>query len=176
MPYKLFVAGTEGLASDVNTYLMNQSVMTFADATARNAALPTPTEGMCVFLTTPDHFQIYNNTNGWVTFDTKWNAYTPTYSNVTVSTSTAYYYRTGKVTHFYDISTSVLRHSVEVRYTLGASTFFGKGIFASSGTVCQLVATNVAGTYASSTSTSATVPGAWVAGNAFLVTGSYEAL
>ena len=33
MPRKTFVAGTLATASDVNTYLMDQSVMTFATAT-----------------------------------------------------------------------------------------------------------------------------------------------
>jgi len=36
-------------AADVVSYLMEQSVMVFADATARDLALPTPTEGMVVY-------------------------------------------------------------------------------------------------------------------------------
>lgn len=42
MAYKNFVAGEEALASDVNTYLMSQTVARFPDATARSAALPSP--------------------------------------------------------------------------------------------------------------------------------------
>jgi len=98
MPFKTFVAGTEGLASDVNTYLMEQSVMTFTNSTARDAALPTPLEGMVCYLTASDHFQVYNG-SAWVTFDIAWNAWTPTFTNLTQgsgATTSAFYARVGK--------------------------------------------------------------------------------
>lgn len=192
MAYKTFVAGTEGLASDINTYLMKQTVMVFADATARDAALTSPTEGMCVYLTGNVHYQFYNGTS-WITTDIAWNAYTPTLTNVTATSTIAYYYRVGKVIHFFVYvvvsaaptglitvslpitSTSVTRHSAEVRMVVAGTTYFGKGIFASSGTTCQVVAMNASGTYVSSTATSGTVPAAWVSGNTFLITGTYEA-
>jgi hypothetical protein len=50
MPRKTFVAGEILTAADVNANLMDQAVMTFADAAARTAALPSPTEGMVTFL------------------------------------------------------------------------------------------------------------------------------
>jgi hypothetical protein len=59
MAYKVFTNGSPLPASDLNTYLMNQSVMVFADSTARDAALTAPTEGMCVYLENNNHFQIY---------------------------------------------------------------------------------------------------------------------
>jgi hypothetical protein len=98
MPFKTFVAGTEGLASDVNTYLMEQSVMTFTNSTARDAALPTPLEGMVCYLTASDHFQVYNS-SAWITFDIAWNAWTPTFTNLTQGTGatlSAFYARIGK--------------------------------------------------------------------------------
>jgi hypothetical protein len=192
MPYKLFMAGEEGLASDVNTYLMNQSVMVFTNSTARDAALTSPTEGMVVYLTGNDHYQIYNGST-WITTDLAWNAYTPTLTNHTNTSTTAYYYRVGKVVHFFVYgvvnaaptgiitvslpvtSTSVTRHIANVRMSVAGTTYFGSGIFASSGTTCQVVAFNAAGTYVSSTATSGTVPGAWVSGNSYLITGTYEA-
>lgn len=47
-------------AQDVNTYLMNQSVMTFANAAARTAALTAPTEGMVTYLQDVDELEVYN--------------------------------------------------------------------------------------------------------------------
>lgn len=98
MPFKTFMAGEEGLASEINTYLMEQSVMVFANAAARDDALPTPNEGMTVYLTASDHYQIYNG-SAWVTFDIAWNAWTPTFTNLTQGTGAvlqAFYARIGK--------------------------------------------------------------------------------
>jgi hypothetical protein len=98
MPFKEFVAGTPALASDINTYLMEQSVMTFTNSTARDAALPTPLEGMVCYLTASDHFQVYSG-SAWVTFDIAWNAWTPTFTNLTQgtgATTSAFYARIGK--------------------------------------------------------------------------------
>jgi hypothetical protein len=105
MPIKTFVAGTLATASDVNTYLMNQSVMTFATAVARNAAIPTPTEGMVTYQSSNDHLTIYTGAD-WIPFDTTWNTYTPTLANVTLGsgyTLSAAYAQLGKtvVVNFY---------------------------------------------------------------------------
>lgn len=59
MSYKVFTNASPLPASDLNTFLMNQSVITFANATERDATLTAPTEGMCVFLENNNHFQIY---------------------------------------------------------------------------------------------------------------------
>ena len=85
MPRKTFVAGTLATASDVNTYLMDQSVMVFASASARNIAIPTPTEGMFTYQTASDHFTVYNGTD-WIPYDTTWTTYTPTLAGVTLGT------------------------------------------------------------------------------------------
>lgn len=98
MPFKEFVAGTPALASDINTYLMEQSVMTFTNAAARDADLPTPNEGMVCYLTASDHFQVYNG-SAWVSFDITWNAWTPTLTNLVQgggATLSAFYSRIGK--------------------------------------------------------------------------------
>lgn len=49
--YNSFTAATVLTASQVNTYLMDQSVMVFASSAARNAALASPAQGMMSFLT-----------------------------------------------------------------------------------------------------------------------------
>jgi hypothetical protein len=98
MAYQTFVSGTPALASDINTYLMNQSVIVFTNSAARDAALTSPNEGMVVYLTASDHFQVYNG-SAWVTFDIAWNAWTPTFTNLTQgsgATTSAYYARIGK--------------------------------------------------------------------------------
>lgn len=48
--YKVFNTGDVLLASEVNTYLMQQTVMVFDDATARSTAIPSPSEGMFSYL------------------------------------------------------------------------------------------------------------------------------
>jgi hypothetical protein len=50
MPRKTFIAGQKLFAADVNTFLMDQAVMVFDDATARDTAIPTPVQGMVTFL------------------------------------------------------------------------------------------------------------------------------
>jgi len=67
--FKTFSAGQVLGASDVNTYLMQQSLMVFANSTARDAAISAPTEGM----------HVYSNDTGVVSaFDgTYWQPLTP---------------------------------------------------------------------------------------------------
>lgn len=68
MPYKDFQPETLE-TTDVQPYLMNQSIMTFANATARSAALATPTEGMVTYLQDVDRTQVYTGTT-WVEVST----------------------------------------------------------------------------------------------------------
>jgi hypothetical protein len=60
MPYLNFVANQVLTAAQVNDYLMNQSVMTFANATARTAAIAAPTEGMVTYLSDTDALEYYD--------------------------------------------------------------------------------------------------------------------
>lgn len=59
MPKMTFTAGNDALASEVNTYLMDQAVMTFASANTRDTAISTPTEGMLVYLNDLNQYQTY---------------------------------------------------------------------------------------------------------------------
>jgi hypothetical protein len=65
MAYKVFANGFALNASELNTYLMNQSVMVFADATARDADLATPLEGMLVWLQDSNKYMYYSG-SAWV--------------------------------------------------------------------------------------------------------------
>jgi hypothetical protein len=47
---KTFTAGEVLTASDVNTYLMEQSVMVFGGTAARSSAIPTPSTGMTTYI------------------------------------------------------------------------------------------------------------------------------
>jgi hypothetical protein len=67
---KLFVSGDVLTAAQVNTYLMDQAVMRFADAAARTAAFggagePTLAEGMVSYLMSTDSVEVYDGTD-WI--------------------------------------------------------------------------------------------------------------
>ena len=65
MPYKSFAVGELATSADVNTYLMKQTVMVFADSTARAAAITSPAAGMVTYLTGTNALQTYNGSS-WV--------------------------------------------------------------------------------------------------------------
>jgi hypothetical protein len=62
MPRKVFTAGEVLTAADVNSNLMDQAVMTFADAAARTSAIASPTEGMITYLNSTDTLQFWSGT------------------------------------------------------------------------------------------------------------------
>lgn len=63
---KTFQANEVLSAAEVNGYLMDQSIMRFADASARSSAIGTPTEGMTSYLDSEDRIEIFDGSN-WVT-------------------------------------------------------------------------------------------------------------
>lgn len=65
MPIKTFQNGYPLPATDLNTYLMNQAVMTFASSTARASAISSPNEGMLTWLEDSNKYQYHNGTT-WV--------------------------------------------------------------------------------------------------------------
>lgn len=58
--YKIWSAGDVLAAAEVNTYLMEQSVMVFADSAARTSAIGTPTEGMLSYLKDTNAVEYYD--------------------------------------------------------------------------------------------------------------------
>jgi hypothetical protein len=60
MPRKVFEGFTPLDAEDVNTYLMDQAVMSFAGTAARGSALPSPSDGMVSWLQDSDSLTIFN--------------------------------------------------------------------------------------------------------------------
>lgn len=65
MAYKQFVNGFPLNASELNTYLMNQSVMVFSSASDRSTNLTSPLEGMITWLQDVNQFQSYDGA-AWV--------------------------------------------------------------------------------------------------------------
>jgi hypothetical protein len=63
--FKTFATGDILTAADANGYLQSQTVMVFADSTARSTAIATPYEGMYSYLTGTDATQVYNG-SAWV--------------------------------------------------------------------------------------------------------------
>ena len=59
MPRKVFTAGEVLTAADVNSFLMDQSVMTFAGTAARGSAIPTAVEGMVTYLQDSNIYQVW---------------------------------------------------------------------------------------------------------------------
>ena len=57
---KTFTAGDVLIAGDVNNFLMDQTVMVFATAAARTAAIPTPSQGMTTYRSDINALEIYN--------------------------------------------------------------------------------------------------------------------
>lgn len=66
--FKTFASGEVLTAANVNGYLMQQSVMVFADSSARDTAIASPSEGMFVFLTGTDTLQYYDGSS-WLPFE-----------------------------------------------------------------------------------------------------------
>lgn len=66
--FKTFATGDVLTASDVNTYLMQQTVMCFTNTTARDAAISSPSDGMICFLTGSSALQ-YHDGSSWTTID-----------------------------------------------------------------------------------------------------------
>jgi len=62
--FKVFQDGNVLLASEVNTYMMDQMIMVFASAAARDAAILSPSEGMFAFLKDTDKLTVYKTSWG----------------------------------------------------------------------------------------------------------------
>lgn len=66
MPWKAFVAGEEALATEVQSYLMDQAVSTFVDGAQRTSQLPAPVKGQCsVLASRPQVIQVFDG-SAWV--------------------------------------------------------------------------------------------------------------
>lgn len=65
--FKDFQAGEVLTAVDVDTYLMQQTIMVFAGTAARGSAITSPSEGMFSYLQDTDAVEYYTGSN-WTPF------------------------------------------------------------------------------------------------------------
>jgi hypothetical protein len=61
--FKTFSAGEVLLASEVNTFLMQQAVMVFGSSAVRATAIPSPSEGMLCYLTDTNAVEKYTGSD-----------------------------------------------------------------------------------------------------------------
>ncbi len=59
---RTFAPGNKLFAADVQGYLMDQSVMVFANASARTTAIASPSAGMVTYLVDLNQLQFWNGT------------------------------------------------------------------------------------------------------------------
>ena len=62
MPRKVWSSGEVLASADLNDYVGDQVVMTFANEAARTSDLPSPTAGMMTFLVDVAEVQVYDGT------------------------------------------------------------------------------------------------------------------
>lgn len=198
MSFKTFATGEKLLAADVNSYLMQQTVMYFASSAARNSAITSPVEGMVAYLEDTNTYTFYNG-SAWndLLWGDAWVAYTPTLSNITLGsggTSSFFYQRVGKMVNVrgrITLGTSGALSGVAT-FTLPvnaitADQFWQSGtILNDSGTFyagvvrvgtssATVLALNAAGTYTTAVNTALNVPFTWASGDIINVGFSYEA-
>ena len=65
--YKTFTAGEVLEATEVNTYLMQQTVMVFGGTAERGSAIAAPSEGMFTYLADSNTLEYYNGSS-WTPF------------------------------------------------------------------------------------------------------------
>lgn len=129
-----------------------------------------------------------------------WTSWSPTWTNLTVGngTLTARYVQMGKTIHFYlklvlgstssiggsvdftlpaapSVGTANVDHPFNVTILDSGTAQFGGATVFSSGSTVTLKVESVGGTYNTLTNFSSTVPMTWTTGDAFVVTGTYEA-
>jgi len=89
MPRKVFTAGEVLAAADVNSFLMDQTVMSFAGTAARGSAIGTATEGMTTYLEDSNSYESYSGA-AWlpVVSTGEWTSFTPSWAGLTVGNGT----------------------------------------------------------------------------------------
>lgn len=196
--YHNFVNGETPPATTWNTYLMQQTIMRFASATARDTALSAvKAEGMTAYLDDVNTLTIYDGT-AWrevaVAYDV-WTAYTPTTTNITTGTTgfswQSAYIKIGKMVTWrcrlnfgtgaavsgaatFNLpvaQTGIATCSVTMR--AGGTDYIGSA--ATTGSTLVVSAIGSAGTYANRVTTGAAIPGAWTSGDNITFTITYEA-
>jgi len=198
MPFKTFTAGTLATASDVNTYLMNQSVATFSTTSARNSAITSPVEGQLAYINANDILTYYTGL-AWANllFSTAWVAYTPTLTNITLGSggTSAFFYQvvgkqvnvrgritlgtTGALTGVATFSLPINAITADQFWDAGVNmvdggTMFHPGVIRVGTSTATVLALNAAGTYVHAVNTASNVPFLWASTDVINVGFTYE--
>jgi hypothetical protein len=202
--YKTFTAGNILRASEVNTYLMQQSVMRFSTPSAADTALgANKAEGMVIYATSNEFLYAYNGA-AWVPFGSAvgsgtgymgaWTGYTPTLTGITLGSGTVAFtwIRQGNtvrvrgrftfgagsgVTGAVSISlpaTAVSANWVPNVSARAAGADYGMLGIAATGSV-GVHALGSAGAYINRVTTSSTIPATWTSGDYITFSATYEA-
>jgi hypothetical protein len=103
MSRKVFTAGQVLAASDVNNFLMDQTVMSFAGTAARGSAIGTAVEGMTTYLEDTNYLSVYDGASWASSLPVgAWAAFTPTWAGLTIGNgvfNTCHFARIGKTVH-----------------------------------------------------------------------------
>jgi hypothetical protein len=111
MPRKVFTPGEVLAAADVNNFLMNQSVMTFAGTAARSSAIGTAVEGMLTYLEDTNTFQYWSG-SAWAAI--------PSVSPTNATVTTAYTATAANAGGFiYSTSSSAITVTIPDVFTIG---------------------------------------------------------
>ncbi|MFC0623822.1 hypothetical protein [Kribbella deserti] len=119
--FKDFANGNVLTGDELDGYLMQQSVMRFANAAARdNALTAVKADGMLAY-TTADTVLAQYDGNGWVPLESQWQTWTPSWTGGTTSPSFGSAPRTG---HWRYAGGMVVGY---FKVTMNASTTYGNG-------------------------------------------------
>lgn len=162
--YKVWAAGDVLAAADVNGYLMQQTCMVFDDATARTAAIGTPTEGMLSYTKDDNAVQVFNG-SAWAPVDTTISSINATAVINTLTSSTATAYTVAST----DQSTILQFTGASAVITIGTATAFTAGQRVD-------IIDDGGGMTISAESTAIALYGAGTAGTAYTVGNQYEAV
>ena len=198
----LFTAGEILTAANQNISA-GTGIPVFATTATRDAAFGGTGEKVladgqfCYLEVAPKRFQVYNGT-GWQDYFILSDAFTPTFTNLTVGngTLTARYFAAGAAIvasiNFVFGSTSAITGAVsftlpgsantsfnnqylgQVRYLDASAGYFSGNCSQSSGTTGELLATRADGTYTYDSGITATVPMTWTTTDQFWVNIVYQ--
>jgi hypothetical protein len=158
MAFKDFTDGEVLYAADVDTYLMRQTVMVFADSAARGSALGTAivVEGMVTYLQDTNGLEYYDG-SAWQTVGL--DPYT-----VTSSTATAYTATTSDVNSLLQFTSA---SAVTVTISTATSLSAGQRI--------DIIRDGAGTVTVQAASTAVTIAGAGTAGTAYTIGDQYDA-
>jgi len=202
--YKDFTAGDILRASEVDTYLMQQSVMKFAATSNADTALgATKAEGMIVYATSNDTLYAYNGA-AWIPFATAlgsgtgymgaWQGYTPTLTGITLGNGSVSFtfVEHGKTVHVRGrvtfgtttvvtgaASISLPKTAVSANFVANLTARAGGLDYAmlpiATTTTIGVNALGSAGAYANRVTLSALIPGTWTNSDFITFSATYEA-